>query len=152
MSNYFFFSSGRMSALFISLFVLALVVLFYYAIALYIQFVLELNSINKNINKILLLLLLQLSFCFSPDNKYSTLYCTHWRFPKEPFGIASARLFYRHKPYLSHQWWNKHSEMYQIWHRTSHGNWEGEALLKFAHTLGAIPGESKFCFPCVFPY
>jgi len=37
-----------MSALFISLFVLALVVLFYYVIVLYIQFVLELNSINKN--------------------------------------------------------------------------------------------------------
>jgi len=32
-----------MSALFISLFVLALVVLFYYVIVLYIQFVLELN-------------------------------------------------------------------------------------------------------------
>ena len=40
------FSLGRMSALFISLFVLALVVLFYYVIVLYIQFVLELNSIK----------------------------------------------------------------------------------------------------------
>jgi len=36
-----------MSVLFISLFVLALVVLFYCVIVLYIQFVLELNSINK---------------------------------------------------------------------------------------------------------
>jgi len=36
-----------MSVLFISLFVLALVVLFYYVIVLYIQFVLELNSVNK---------------------------------------------------------------------------------------------------------
>ena len=33
--------------LFISLFVLAPVVLFYFVIVLYIQFVLELNSINK---------------------------------------------------------------------------------------------------------
>ena len=36
-----------MSALFIGLLVLALVVLFYYVIVLYVQFVLELNSINK---------------------------------------------------------------------------------------------------------
>jgi len=42
-----FFFIGRMSVLFIGLFVLALVVLFYYVIVLYIQFVLELNSINK---------------------------------------------------------------------------------------------------------
>jgi len=41
------FSLGRMSALFISLFVLALVVLFYYVIALYIHSVPELNSVNK---------------------------------------------------------------------------------------------------------
>jgi len=36
-----------MPVLFISLFVLAPVVLFYFVIVLYIQFVLELNSINK---------------------------------------------------------------------------------------------------------
>ena len=42
-----FFSLGRMPALFIGLFGLALVVLFYCVIVLYFQFVLELNSLNK---------------------------------------------------------------------------------------------------------